>query len=84
MKRLKRALFSGCDATALTVEEEGHGSKAAWRAAKQLRDTIGSMPAIGAPCSMKVRMRMTESAGITAVFSEHCGSLVCAGWRGQL
>jgi hypothetical protein len=46
MKRLKRALFSrDADATASLWRKE-HGSKAAWRAAKQLRDTrSGSMPA---------------------------------------
>jgi hypothetical protein len=39
MKRLKRALFSrDADATASLWRKE-HGSKAAWRAAKQLRDT---------------------------------------------
>jgi hypothetical protein len=39
MKRLKRALFSrDADATASLWRKE-HGSKATWRAAKQLRDT---------------------------------------------
>jgi hypothetical protein len=40
MKRLKRALFSrDADATASLWRKE-HGSKAAWRAAKQLRHAI--------------------------------------------
>jgi hypothetical protein len=83
MKRLKRALFSrDADATV----EEGAWIKAAWRAAKQLRDTRSD------PCPQIVRLyakaseprmeRVTESAGITTVFREHykqLGSpLVCA------
>jgi hypothetical protein len=84
MKRLKRALFSrDADATASLWRKE-HGSKAAWRAAKQLRDTRSD------PCPQIVRLRIraadgtevTESAGITTVFREHykqLGSpLVCA------
>jgi hypothetical protein len=68
MKRLKRALFSrDADATA-SLEA---WSKAAWRAAKQLRDAIGSMPANGAPVCESIRRQVTESAGITTVFREH-------------
>jgi hypothetical protein len=87
MKRLKRALFSrDADATASLWRKE-HGSKAAWRAAKQLRDTrSGSMPANSAPVCESIRAadgtEVTESAGITTVFREHykqLGSpLVCA------
>jgi hypothetical protein len=48
MKRLKRALFSrDADATASLWRK--HGSKAAWRAAKQLRDTRSD------PCPQIVR-----------------------------
>jgi hypothetical protein len=50
MKRLKRALFSrDADATASLWRKE-HGSKAAWRAAKQLRDTRSD------PCPQIVRL----------------------------
>jgi hypothetical protein len=84
MKRLKRALFSRDDATASLWRKE-HGSKAAWRAAKQLRDTRSD------PCPQIVRLcesiraadgtEVTESAGITTVFREHykqLGSHWCA------
>jgi hypothetical protein len=71
----KRALFSrDADATASLWRKE-HGSKAAWRAAKQLRDTRSD------PCPQIVRQcesiraadgtEVTESAGITTVFREH-------------
>jgi hypothetical protein len=91
MKRLKRALFSrDADATASLWRKE-HGSKAAWRAAKQLRDTPGSMPAI-APMRKHQSRGWNGSnrvGGITTVFREHykqLGSpLVCARVRrGQL
>jgi hypothetical protein len=55
----------------------------AWRAAKQLRDAIGSMPVrLYAKASEPRMEQVTESAGITTVFREHykqLGSpLVCA------
>jgi hypothetical protein len=70
-----QALFSrDADATASLWRKE-HGSKAAWRAAKQLRDTrSGSMPANSAPVCESIRAAdgtVTESAGITTVFREH-------------
>jgi hypothetical protein len=77
----KRALFSrDADATASLWRKE-HGSKAAWRAAKQLRDTrSGSMPANSAPVCESIRAadgtEVTESAGITTVFREHYKQLV--------
>jgi hypothetical protein len=55
MKRLKRALFSrDADATASLWRKE-HGSKAAWRAAKQLRDAN--------PCPQIVPVRKHQSRG---------------------
>jgi exonuclease III len=87
MKRLKRALFSRDADTTASLWRQEHGSKAAWRAAKQLRDTrAGSMPANRAPVCESVRAadgtEVTESQGIMSVFQEHykqLGSpLVCA------
>jgi hypothetical protein len=49
MKRLKRALFSR-DADDCLLWRKEHGSKAAWRAAKQLRDTRSD------PCPQKMRL----------------------------
>jgi hypothetical protein len=86
MKRLKRALFSrDADATVSLWRKE-HGSKAAWRAAKQLRDAIRIHACNSAPVCESIRAadgtEVTESAGITTVFREHykqLGSpLVCA------
>jgi exonuclease III len=76
MKRLKRALFSRDADTTASLWRKEHGSKAAWRAAKQLRDTrAGSMPANRAPACESIRaadgQEVTEPEGITAVFREH-------------
>jgi hypothetical protein len=55
MKRLKRALFSrDADATASLWRKE-HGSKAAWRAAKQLRDTRSDPCPQNAPVCESIR-----------------------------
>jgi hypothetical protein len=92
MKRLKRALFSrDADATASLWRKE-HGSKAAWRAAKQLRDTRSD------PCPQIVRLyakaseprmeQVTESAEL-----QRCSVSITSSWvptgvrrvrRGQL
>jgi hypothetical protein len=79
MKRLKRALFSRDDATASLWRKE-HGSKAAWRAAKQLRDTrSGSMPANSAPVCESIRAadgtEVTESAEL-----QRCSVSITSSW----
>jgi hypothetical protein len=48
MKRPAGSVLTGCRRDCLTVKE--HGSKAAWRAAKQLRDTRSD------PCLQIVRL----------------------------
>jgi hypothetical protein len=85
MKRPSGSVLTGCRRDCSLWRKE-HGSKAAWRAAKQLRDTrSGSMPANSAPVCESIRAadgtEVTESAGITTVFREHykqLGSHWCA------
>ena len=76
MKRLKQALFKRDADTTAALWRQEHGSKAAWRAAKRLRDTrAGSMPSNKAPLCASVRAadgtEVTEPEGITSVFREH-------------